>query len=207
MSASQLIRIFIVLQQPFPTELDPIMRIRALKPRRAEQPLLPLAFTFVPRPAFTQPTESHARNFSPSSSPSSGRSIPTSPTYSTGDRTGQDQDVLVFDPLDGMLSLRRLTPSKRTQEQSSPSAQSPRVNASISLPGVSTIHRLAGAATSADRQPSALTRLMGGTSRLICQESHIATWILRRKTDWKEIKQPIRAVATYRTSARLPKSE
>ena len=109
----------------------------------------------------------------------------------------------MFDPLDGMLSLRRLTPSRRTQESTSFSAQSPRVNASISLPGVNTINRFAGA----DKQPSALTRLMGVSSRLVCQEAHVATWILRRNTDWKEIKQPIVVQVNPRVLERLAKSE
>ncbi|KAI0693476.1 hypothetical protein BC835DRAFT_1071237 [Cytidiella melzeri] len=196
--------------QPFSTDLDPILRIRALKPRQADQPPLPLAFTFLSPSTLMPSSEPQSHSFSPSSSPSSGRSIPTSPTYSGGDRNGQDQDILIFDPHDGMLSLRRLTPSKRTQDSpSNLSTPSPRVNASISLPGVSTIHRLAstGSPSESSRQPSALTRLMGGSSRLVCQESHVATWILRRNTDWKEIKQPIIWPARGRAAARLPKSD
>ncbi|KAI0084206.1 hypothetical protein BDY19DRAFT_997921 [Irpex rosettiformis] len=194
-------------QQPLRTELDPILRIRALKPRRGEQQPLPLAFTFVSRSTLVPSPDPYAHSFSPSSSPSSNRSIPTSPTFSSGGYNSQDQDILVFDPLDGMLSLRRIAPSRRVQEPANFSTQSPRMSASNSLPGVSTIHRLAGTAASTDKQPSALTRLMGGSTRLICQEAHIATWILRRNTDWKEIRQPIRVTINAHVSVRLAKSD
>jgi hypothetical protein len=174
--------------------LDPILRIRALKLHRTEQQSLPLAFTFVSQStSVSSSADPIPRSFSPSSSYSSGRSAPTSPAHSGNSRQGQDQDVLIFDPHNGILSLRRLILSQRSHDPTTGLASPPRVNASISLPGVSTIHRLAGTTTTSSQanQSSALTRLMSVSSRLVCQESQIATWALRRNADWKEIKQPI----------------
>lgn len=174
------------------------MRLRA-KSQHPEQAPLPLSFTFVSRSPFlgTQP-----QGFSPSSSPSSGRSVSASPTKAS-DRPGQDQDVIIFDPQNGILSLRRITPSRRVSDGPPGLAMT-----SMSLPGVNTIHRLA-TSTSADatRQPSALTRMMGGPSHLTYHESHIATWVLRRSSDWKEIKLSFKSTPTKHTVGHFPKSE
>lgn len=172
------------------------MRLRAVKPRRSDQTPLPLALTFISRSrlAPTQP-----KSISASSSPSSGRSAPGSPTKPS-DRIGQDQDVLVFDPQHGILSLHRLTPSRHFHDHAPGTPGGPsRGHASTSFPGVSTIHRLA-TSTSADggRQPSALTRMMGVPAQLTCHDSLVATWTLRRGVDWKEIKVPFQVAAHKR---------
>ena len=191
------------------TELEPIVRLRALKPRRADQHPLPLSFTFVSR---SRLATAQSRTVSTSSSPS-GRSLSGSPTK-LPDRVGRDQDVLIFDPEQGMPSLHRLTPSKHSHEPvSNPLGMPPpRSSARTSFPTtVGSLHRLAGSAGAHDgarqHQPSALTRMMSGPSQLTCQAVRVATWTLRRSVDWKEVKSSFVAAASVRPSGAPHKSE
>lgn len=109
-----------------------------------------------------------------------------SPTFSPPKRKrGTNyQDILLFDPADGVLSLRRLTLEKRVvRDQTVVQAV-----ASISLPGMgaagklssSPSHRMASASQTADPQ-----------TELVARENVQATWTLRRDMVGPEVMLPV----------------
>ena len=172
------------------TELSPLIRLRGTRPSlTSDYPIAPLAFTFISPLDISQsprllPQQS-IPNSRTSSSPILSHQIPK--------QLQQFQDVLLFDPADGVLSLRRLSLDKQfVREQglgmaaAAASVQALGVT-SISLPRMGVAGRHA-------RSPS-----RSGSSgvvdppvaQLVAKESNVATWHLQRRTDWVEIKQRI----------------
>ena len=169
------------------TELSPLIRLRGTRPT-SDYPNAPLAFTFISPLDISQsprllPQQS-IPNSRTSSSPILSHQIP---------KQQQFQDVLLFDPIDGVLSLRRLSLDKHSvREQSLGMAAAA---ASVQALGVTSISlpRMGGAGRHG-RSPS-----RSGSSgvveppvaELVAKESIVATWHLQRRTDWVEIKQRI----------------
>jgi hypothetical protein len=171
------------------TELSPLIRLRAKQSSTLDYPIAPLAFTFIspldiaqsPR-LLPQQRTGHSKT-------------PSSPTIQIPKQHQHFQDVLFFDPADGVLSLRRLSLDKHSvREQglgiaaAAASVQALGVT-SISLPGMGGAGKLA-------RSPSrpggnASTSVDPPVTELVAEESTVATWDLQRRTDWVEIKQRI----------------
>ncbi|KAF8166691.1 hypothetical protein BJ912DRAFT_889225 [Pholiota molesta] len=181
--------------EPRLTTLHPLVRLRGTK-SNAEQTRAPLAFTFI-SPAdvassptlmfpFTPPPISHSPSFSP-------------PKLK---RAKNYQDLLVFDPVDGVLSLRRLAIDKHPEKEQGIGGVAASVHAlgvtSISLPGMGGAGRLssspstrgtAGALSSGRSTSSA--KVEEPPMELVGKETVEATWDLKRGRDWVEIKTPV----------------
>jgi hypothetical protein len=144
--------------------------------------LLPAATPLGAALSSSPPTSTH--HSSPASQPK-----PLSPTRFQ--RPKNFQDILCFDPLDGVLSLRRIKVDSHAQDRSlqAPNNTSMIGGTSVSLPasGVS--------------PPAASNQ----TFELVARENLIATWHLRRGADWAQIKQAVRD--QDRTEDRLGKME
>ena len=174
------------------TELSPLIRLRGTRQSlTSDYPSAPLAFTFISPLDISQSPRLLPQQSIPNSRTSSS---PTILSHQIPKQLQQQfQDVLLFDPADGVLSLRRLSLDKHfVREQSlgmaaaAASAQALGVT-SISLP------RMGGAGRLATSPPRS-----GGSgvvdppvAELVAKESNIATWHLQRRTDWVEIKQRI----------------
>ncbi|TFK70484.1 hypothetical protein BDN72DRAFT_856888 [Pluteus cervinus] len=96
------------------TEVSPLVRLRPVKSPTNDQLRVPLSFVFV------NPTDAQLPpSLLPPSSPTSSHGLGDGPTSSTSahpnarstrnGRSANYQDVLLFDPADGSLSLRRFT--------------------------------------------------------------------------------------------------
>ena len=139
--------------------------------------------------------------------PHSSSSSPSAYPPHSPDPSDSHQDILLFDSRDGTLSLNRVSLSLRRRGDLSSTIRTGSIaNASISLPGVSTMSRLAGSLPTPTRQPSALTRMME-RSELVGDSAVIATWSLRRTAEWQEIRQPFRPRPAARPSSRRAKAE
>lgn len=111
------------LQPVFPTELSPLVRLRTAKAPAPGQPRAPLSFLFLdppsvsaqnnPLPTRLQPSSTSPHlgpgihSFFPSSSPASVPSD-SSMSHRQQRRPLNYQDILVFDPTDGQLTLKRI---------------------------------------------------------------------------------------------------
>ncbi|KAF8890452.1 hypothetical protein BD779DRAFT_1517758 [Infundibulicybe gibba] len=188
--------------QPLSTEVDPLVRMRPVRYPAPDQPHIPLAFTLIKSSDATLPP-----NLLPpvSSSPppragTSADTAPSPPISPHGFRRPMNfQDVLVFDPTDGMLSLRRLTLEGRPKEQGLSVSASVQAATSISFPGMGGAGRLSSSPSSLGRGRSTMGgRVSSGATlppdtsvELAAKESIIATWNLQRRGDWAEIRHPL----------------
>jgi hypothetical protein len=111
----------------------------------------------------------------------------------------QFQDVLLFDPADGVLSLRRLSLDKHVVREkglgmaaAAASVQALGVT-SISLPGMGGAGRLAlsPSRSGGSGGNKSSTAVDPPVTELVAKESIVATWNLQRRTDWVEIKERI----------------
>ncbi|KAF8136753.1 hypothetical protein EV363DRAFT_1320416, partial [Boletus edulis] len=122
-----------------------------------------------------------------SPSTSSGRSdLP--PTHSSR-RQHDFKDVLVFNASGGVLSLRRITLEQHVRESRIPFA-SPITSlaTSISLPGVGA----AGWLSASPPRRSGLTQqMLEAATELVGKDSTVATWQLKRRHDWGEVKRVV----------------
>ncbi|KAF8161700.1 hypothetical protein B0H34DRAFT_702189 [Crassisporium funariophilum] len=180
-----------VIQPPL-TELAPVARIRGAKASPPDQPKAPLAFIFIsPVDISTSP------RLRPPSSPNLTTDSPSSPLFSP-QKTTNFQDVLLFDPMDGILSLRRLTLDKQLAHEPGVAASVQALGVtSISLPGMGGAGRMSG---SPSMRGGGGGRMLGLTAtvsvaelpmELVGKEGTVATWDLQRGRDWVEIKQPM----------------
>ena len=151
-------------------------------------------------------TPSSVASSLPSSPPRSQQSasprLPPKPT--------NFQDVLVFDPSDGTLSLRRVTVLSRVQESGTSLLSAIPISAgtSVSLPGMGFMGRF----SSSPPKPSAIKAISTSTSdvplELVGKDSTVATYSLLRSTNWEEVKVPLsQQNDQYRPRTLLPKSE
>jgi hypothetical protein len=183
------------------TDVTPIVRLRVAKNPGPDQQRVPLAFTFIKStestipnnllPPATSPPPSLPSADSSSSPPISPRVLRRRPT--------NFQDILLFDPTDGVLSLRRCTIELRPKEQGLASAALGAT--SISLPGMGGAGRLSGSPStsaggyghtrSSSRSRSGLTQMMDVPMELTGRDNIVATWSLQRRWDSKEIRRPL----------------
>ncbi|KAL1937335.1 hypothetical protein VTO73DRAFT_13848 [Trametes versicolor] len=179
------------------TDLAPLVRVR-LRAVPGDAPSAPCAFTFV-RPGETALPPSllppAAVHFSASSSPSSVQSgspatKPVSPAQRQARPTNY-RDLLVFDPADGTLTLRRIMVERPSADPTVVPGSIPVAGGmSISLPGVSTLSRSMGA--SPPRMPSGLTRMMERSTDVVGRESVVGTWSLVRGREWSEVRTTVK---------------
>ncbi|KAF8065405.1 hypothetical protein FPV67DRAFT_1451169 [Lyophyllum atratum] len=187
--------------QPMPTEMVPIVRLRAGATTAVGlQPRAPLAFTFItsdestlpahllpPRTASTPPPHAqHAPSRSYASSDPGSPPPPVSPR-----RARNFQDVLLFDPGEGSLSLRRVTLEMRAREQGLAAAALGAATTSISLPGMGGAGRLSASpgsgqghgqrSSSRSRAGMGMGQAMEVPMELVGRESTVMTWRLRRE--------------------------
>ncbi|KIK57237.1 hypothetical protein GYMLUDRAFT_247197 [Collybiopsis luxurians FD-317 M1] len=204
-----------------PSEQSPLVRLRASKHPGPEQPKVPLAFTFLETsveaehrlplnllPPITSPhllpTNQHSygsvnSNQTIMSSSPSTRSEPLSLSprqqLSPNGRPRNYQDVLVFDPTDGILSLRRITCEAKPKHKDGPpllGASFAPVNASRSLPGTGASGRLnaSSSPTTSTMQRTAAgnPQASDGLGEMNGRDTTVASWNLRRGKDWSEKK-------------------
>ncbi|KIJ59762.1 hypothetical protein HYDPIDRAFT_177705 [Hydnomerulius pinastri MD-312] len=181
--------------QPLSTELTPIARLRSARAVGAAGLHSDLSFTFVSGevalPGSLLPPPSQIAS---SPSTSSGRSELPSPHPH---RQQNFKDVMVFDSSGGVLSLRRIMLEQRSRESGIPfSAPITSLATSISLPGVGAAGRLSVSPPSQTpkdgRKSSGLTQqLLEAATELVGRESTVATWQLKRRHDWGEVKHVV----------------
>jgi hypothetical protein len=176
-------------------ELSSIVRLRVHRPSTRLPPVVPLAFTFIPSPCSLFPgnllptTSPHTRLASLPSGPSRGGSTePLSPR-----NAHNVQDILVFDPADGVLTVKRLTIELRSRDSIVNSL--PAIGTtSVSLPG------MGGAAWLGTSPPTTVNRQVEvSTPELSAKEMPLATWNLKRKGHWKEIRSAVEVEAPERS--------
>ena len=192
-----------LFSQPLSTSLPPLVRLHVGRPP-ASRSSAPLAFAFIHSNAPSLPKRLLPPRViisPPSSTPSSTHSSPSreplSPPHQR--RRADFQDILVFDPADGSLSLRRCLIGVHTTEQtlavpisvpgiggtsiSLPSRPSlGRVSATLPAPGIALRARSFGAAPDQDK-PTAI----------VGNESEVATWNLKRGRGWPVVKVSVRS--------------
>jgi hypothetical protein len=188
--------------QSLSTSLLPLVRLRNVQPPAGRAPA-PLTFIFIqtnahalpkrllPPPSVVSP---------PSSTPSSAQSSPSREPLSPPHRRRRTdfQDILMFDPADGSLSLRRCTVGLRPVEQtlSVPSSVPAIGGTSISLPSRTSLGLVS--ATSPAPAISSRARSSGtapGIEKpmaIVGHVSEVATWNLRRGRAWAVVKGSVR---------------
>ncbi|KAF5344506.1 hypothetical protein D9756_011356 [Leucocoprinus leucothites] len=191
-------------------EVAPLVRLRPLSNSKSDQQTIaPLAFTFINPGDVHIPTSlqtSTSKYTTPVTEPTT--SPPTSPNRPHR-RAGNVQDILVFDPADGVLSLRRITIDQRVKDQlGGLAAAAVGVGGVVSrsLPGTvgSPMTRISASPGSVSRTSSTSTSTAAGDVRgasgahaqevvmeLVGRGDVMATWNLQRKRDWKEIRKAI----------------
>ncbi|KAF8447503.1 hypothetical protein L210DRAFT_3713653 [Boletus edulis BED1] len=188
--------------QPLSVELAPVVRLRSTRITGADGFRSDLSFTFVSGSGTTLPTTLLPPQMASSPSTSSGRSdLP--PTHSSH-RQHNFKDVLVFNTSGGVLSLRRITWEQRVRESRIPFA-SPITSlaTSISLPGVGAAGWLSASPPVQTRSPirdaskrrSGLTQqMLEAATELVGKDSTVATWQLKLRHDWGEVKRVVHRV-------------
>ncbi|KAK7038575.1 hypothetical protein R3P38DRAFT_2615759 [Favolaschia claudopus] len=173
-----------------PTEVHALVRLRLPAVPQAKEgepaPVLPapLAIAFIPASA--------------SSAASTALRSPTTPaspsSNSGGHRARGAQDVLVFDPSDGVLSLRRVAVGVEAPHAN---VEVPLGPISVSLPAaaVSRLSMSASPPSYAQQQQRGGGAAGGGVGvdsmagELVGKESVVATWKLGRRSGWPEIRR------------------
>ncbi|KAJ4490710.1 hypothetical protein J3R30DRAFT_3278910 [Lentinula aciculospora] len=160
-----------------PTDIHPLVRLRVAKNPRPEQLKVPLAFTFL-EPSIEEELRVPPNLLPPLNSPH------LSPTH----QHSNFQDILVFDPTDGVLSLRRISSDVKTKSNDGHSILGTNfgsmgsMGTSRSLPGTN-----AGGRLSMSTSPGISMATIGHSNanvesvELISRENTVASWILRRE--------------------------
>ncbi|KAJ3733230.1 hypothetical protein DFJ43DRAFT_995727 [Lentinula guzmanii] len=191
-----------------PIDMHPLVRLRVTKNPRPEEPMVPLAFTFL------EPSLEEERRLPPNLLPPlSSPHLPPTHQHSYGSlspnvRPRNFQDILLFNPVDGSLSLRRIFLDVKSKFNDGPSilgtsfGSVSNMGASRSLPGGNAGGRL-GYSTSPGTSPVApigqlYTKAENG--ELIGRESTVASWNLRRGRDWPGKKEALMTSARKGTS-------
>lgn len=142
------------------------------------------------------------------SSPAS-HTKPLSPTRLQ--RPKNFQDVLCFDPVSGVLSLRRIWVDRPASDRTLQVANAiPTIGGtSISLPGTGLT--LASMSISPPRQSesagrrgssaSASGKMLEHSSGLLGRDSAFATWNLRRSSDWSSVKRILKDITNTKGNA------
>jgi hypothetical protein len=183
--------------------VTPLVRLRVVKSALPEHSSVPLSFIFVPPLDAALPTNLLPP---PTNSMSPPPSVHSSPVKHPGPllphrarRPSNYQDVLVFDPADGSLSLRRFTIEIRPRDQALPFPGSVANlgGTSISLPGVSPPNRLGVSPPNPSGRLSGLSQTIDAPLELILigRDSIVASWSLKRGRDWREIRRSLRLIS------------
>ncbi|KAI0059285.1 hypothetical protein BV25DRAFT_1961843 [Artomyces pyxidatus] len=183
--------------QPLSTSVTPIVRLRATQAPPADRNPAPLAFTFISSDSHSLPKRLL---------PAPGE--PLSPTRLR--RPTNFQDILLFDPMDGSVSLRRFIVELRPYETnlSVPSSVPGLGGTSISLPTRPSFGRPSASppkATAAQRA-SGLSQMLVKPAELVGRESEVATWNLRRGNDWPMVTRTIAEVPPETCDASVGKT-
>ena len=102
------------------------------------------------------------------------------------------QDILIFDPSDGSLSLRRLTLSTRAGDVgSSLLASLPIPTTSMSLPGMGLMSRQIVGSPKISATSSNTSANENLITELVAKDSTVATWNLMRDSKWNNVKEPL----------------
>ncbi|RDB26504.1 hypothetical protein Hypma_005607 [Hypsizygus marmoreus] len=184
--------------QLMPTDLSPVVRLRGTAIPVVDQPRVPLSFTFIKSTDSTLPAHLLPQVIGPSA-PSVASDASSSPPISPSHcrrRPTNFQDLLLFDPVDGTLSLRRFTVEMRPKEQGLVSSLGA---TSISLPGMGGTGRLSGSPStsvgaghvrSSSKSRSGLAQtLEAPPMEMVAKENTVMTWNLRRRWDGVEVKK------------------
>jgi hypothetical protein len=179
-----------------PTEVSPVVRLRVQKQPGPIQ--VPLTFTFIPSQSslpqslLLSHTQVNAMSTSPPLSISSDSSSPPPHTYLCSPRPANLQDILLFDPADETLSLRRCMLELRPKDRGTIGMG----GTSISLPGM-------GGAAKPSASPSksgsvksrtgksALTETMDVPMELIGRDNIVATWSLGVRAEEGVVKKSL----------------
>ena len=183
--------------QSLSTSLAPLIRLRVGRPPRS-RPSAPLAFIFIHSNAHSLPKRllpPLSVISPPSSTPSSTHSSPSREPLSPPHRRrpADFQDILLFDPADGSLSLRRCLVGLRSIEQSLavPSSVPGIGGTSISLPSRPSLGRVSTTLPTPARSSGAALGQDKPTA-IVGHESEVATWNLRRGRGWPAVKVSVR---------------
>ena len=135
----------------------------------------------------------------PSSTPSSAQSSPSQEPLSPPHRRRRTdfQDILIFDPADGSLSLRRCTVGLRSVEQtlSVPSSVPAIGGTSISLPSRTSLGLVSATSPAPAISSRARSSAAPGIEKsmaIVGHVSEVATWNLRRGRAWAVVKGSVR---------------
>ncbi|KAJ3886249.1 hypothetical protein GG344DRAFT_57825 [Lentinula edodes] len=181
-----------------PTDMHPLVRLRVTRNPRPDQLQVPLAFTFL------EPSVEEERRLPPNLLPplSSPHLLPThqhsyGSQLSPNGRPRNLQDILVFDPTDGILSLRRIYTDVKFKPNDGASILGTNfgsigsTGASRSLPGTNAGGRLS--VSTSPRTSSVATiglpHSKAENGELIGRENFVTSWRLRRGRDWPEKKE------------------
>jgi hypothetical protein len=210
------------------TNVVPLVRMRSPRSVQPEARVFaPLAFAFldhsVPLPASLRPPPTpYLTPSSPALSlPPSPAQRPVSASPSSGGipmRAATNyQDLILFEPVDGLLSLRRATLERKRNDSTLSLSVSQHVpvigGSSMSLPSMGPLSRLGSSPPSAQgsspQSGSALSQLIRPSGEVFAREDTVATWHLRRAKDWKEIHQVVRQadISMKPTSSRIGRSK
>ncbi|KAF8432219.1 hypothetical protein L210DRAFT_3650516 [Boletus edulis BED1] len=172
--------------QPLSVELAPVTRLHSMRMTGADGFRSDLSFTFVSDGVLA---EHVVRSLRASANP-------------FFHRQHNFKDVLVFNASGGVLSLRRITLEQRVRESGIPLHHRSRAM-SISLPGVGAAGRLSASPPVQTRSPirdaskrrSGLTQqMLEAAAELMGKDSTVATWQLKRRHDWGEVKRVVHRV-------------
>ncbi|KAI0051493.1 hypothetical protein FA95DRAFT_1534680 [Auriscalpium vulgare] len=202
-------RVFNYTKLPLSTTLSPIVRVRPTSSPTADRGAAPLVFTFIDSNTHSlpkrllPPLSVHSpSSSSPPSTQSSPSQEPLSPVRLR--RPTNFQDVLLFDPVDGTISLRRVFVDLRSQEHSLsvPGAIPGIGGTSISLPTRSSFGR---PNTSPSANVSGLSQMMQKPTDLAGHVDEVATWNVRRGHDWPVVTRSVAntAEAVINTTGKL----
>lgn len=192
----------ILSSQSLSTSLPPLVRLRTVQPPASRLPA-PLTFIFIQSNAHSLPKRllpSPSVVSPPSSTPSSVQSSPSREPLSPPHRRRRAdfQDILIFDPADGSLSLRRCTINLRPVEQtlSVPNSVPGIGGTSISLPSRSSLGRVnapfPAPAIALRSRSSGTAPVIDKPMAIAGHESQVATWNLRRGRGWPVVKGSVR---------------
>ncbi|TFK53255.1 hypothetical protein OE88DRAFT_1626135 [Heliocybe sulcata] len=188
---------------PLSTCLTPIVRLRF----RARQSRLavPLSFTFVHSSELSVPGNllppplsypSSPKSLSVQSGSPAGALKPLSPTP-VYHRPTNFQDLLVFDPDDGSLSLRRFTLEESVGEQGLAIPGSIPIVGGVSVSLPAGVGRTGSPSSRSDhsspKHSSGLGHVMERTGEMVAKEHVVATWSLRRSREWPEVRHVVKA--------------
>ncbi|KAF9652801.1 hypothetical protein BDM02DRAFT_2601811 [Thelephora ganbajun] len=201
-----------------PSEIKPLVRLYEFRNPPANLPLVPISFTFIKSTESTMPISllppatpygNLLSSTPPVASLHSSPGLHTKPLSPTRlQRPKNFQDVLCFDPMSGLLSLRRIWVDRPVSDRTLQVANAiPTLGGtSISLPGTSL--SLTSTSVSPPHQVEPATRRgsSGSTSGkiqeystgLVGRDSVFATWNLRRGSDWPSVNQVVKDIADIR---------